>query len=127
MNSLGNSQGNISAHYDISNDMFMGQSLSSLYIFHVLTWSPATCIDSANPASLVSGFLSHDMTYSCAIFSALDTDILTSQGDLLANTVAADQHVSGTPSKDFPPPTGVFGSTGISSSQFLFVDLPLHR
>ncbi|KAK7691989.1 hypothetical protein QCA50_005394 [Cerrena zonata] len=88
MNSLGNSQGNISAHYDISNDMFMG-------------------------------FLSHDMTYSCAIFSTLDADLLTIQGDLLANTAAAGQHVSGTPSRDLTPPTDAFDSTALSCSPSL--------
>ncbi|CAK5284066.1 unnamed protein product [Mycena citricolor] len=44
LNTIGNSRSNISAHYDISNDMF-------------------------------SGFLSHDMTYSCAIFEDLDGDM----------------------------------------------------
>ncbi|KAI0077595.1 S-adenosyl-L-methionine-dependent methyltransferase [Panus rudis PR-1116 ss-1] len=44
VNSLGNARGNISAHYDIGNDMFMG-------------------------------FLSRDMTYSCAIFRDLDGDL----------------------------------------------------
>ncbi|KAJ7288149.1 CFS1-like protein [Mycena rebaudengoi] len=44
LNTIGNSRSNISAHYDISNDMF-------------------------------SGFLSQDMTYSCAIFEDLDGDM----------------------------------------------------
>ncbi|KAG6844466.1 hypothetical protein H0H87_006690 [Tephrocybe sp. NHM501043] len=44
LNTIGNSQSNIAAHYDISNDMF-------------------------------SGFLSDDMTYSCAIFEDLDGDL----------------------------------------------------
>ncbi|KAF9267297.1 cyclopropane-fatty-acyl-phospholipid synthase [Marasmius fiardii PR-910] len=44
LNTIGNSRSNISAHYDISNDMF-------------------------------SGFLSQDMTYSCAIFQDLDGDL----------------------------------------------------
>ncbi|KZT23480.1 CFS1-like protein [Neolentinus lepideus HHB14362 ss-1] len=44
VNSIGNSRSNISAHYDISNDMF-------------------------------KGFLSEDMTYSCAIFDELDGDL----------------------------------------------------
>ncbi|TFK52469.1 CFS1-like protein [Heliocybe sulcata] len=44
VNSIGNSRSNISAHYDISNDMF-------------------------------KGFLSEDMTYSCAIFDDLDGDL----------------------------------------------------
>ncbi|KNZ82070.1 Cyclopropane-fatty-acyl-phospholipid synthase [Termitomyces sp. J132] len=44
LNTIGNSRSNVSAHYDISNEMF-------------------------------SGFLSRDMTYSCAIFKDLDGDI----------------------------------------------------
>ncbi|KAJ6475045.1 CFS1-like protein [Mycena vitilis] len=44
LNTIGNSRSNISAHYDISNDMF-------------------------------AGFLSQDMTYSCAIFDDLDGDM----------------------------------------------------
>ncbi|KAJ7486048.1 CFS1-like protein [Mycena galericulata] len=44
LNTIGNSRSNISAHYDISNEMF-------------------------------SGFLSQDMTYSCAIFEDLDGDM----------------------------------------------------
>ncbi|KAF8526759.1 CFS1-like protein [Gautieria morchelliformis] len=44
LNTISNSRSNISAHYDISNDMF-------------------------------AGFLSEDMTYSCAIFDDLDGDV----------------------------------------------------
>ncbi|KII86625.1 hypothetical protein PLICRDRAFT_114061 [Plicaturopsis crispa FD-325 SS-3] len=44
VNTISNSRSNISAHYDISNDMF-------------------------------KGFLSEDMTYSCAIFEDLDGDV----------------------------------------------------
>ncbi|KAF7298882.1 hypothetical protein MIND_00836200 [Mycena indigotica] len=44
LNTIGNSRSNISAHYDISNEMF-------------------------------AGFLSPDMTYSCAIFDDLDGDM----------------------------------------------------
>ncbi|KAJ4481962.1 CFS1-like protein [Lentinula aciculospora] len=44
LNTISNSRSNISAHYDISNDMF-------------------------------AGFLSTDMTYSCAIFEDLDSDL----------------------------------------------------
>ncbi|KAJ7781761.1 CFS1-like protein [Mycena maculata] len=44
LNTIGNSRSNISAHYDISNEMF-------------------------------AGFLSQDMTYSCAIFEDLDGDM----------------------------------------------------
>ncbi|KAF9071211.1 S-adenosyl-L-methionine-dependent methyltransferase [Rhodocollybia butyracea] len=44
LNTIGNSRSNISAHYDISNEMF-------------------------------AGFLSKDMTYSCAIFDDLDGDL----------------------------------------------------
>ncbi|KAF5330271.1 hypothetical protein D9758_014453 [Tetrapyrgos nigripes] len=44
LNTISNSRSNISAHYDISNDMFQG-------------------------------FLSKDMTYSCAIFEDLDGDL----------------------------------------------------
>ncbi|CEL52062.1 cyclopropane-fatty-acyl-phospholipid synthase [Rhizoctonia solani AG-1 IB] len=45
LNTLSNSRSNISAHYDISNQMF-------------------------------EAFLSHDMTYSCAIFPTLDADVV---------------------------------------------------
>ncbi|KIJ42342.1 hypothetical protein M422DRAFT_31315 [Sphaerobolus stellatus SS14] len=48
LNTISNSRSNISAHYDISNEMF-------------------------------SGFLSEDMTYSCAIFEDLDGDLKNSQ------------------------------------------------
>ncbi|KAL0069874.1 hypothetical protein AAF712_003144 [Marasmius tenuissimus] len=48
LNTIGNSRSNISAHYDISNDMFSGQ---------------------------ITRFLSKDMTYSCAIFDDLDGDL----------------------------------------------------
>ncbi|PPR07764.1 hypothetical protein CVT24_003714 [Panaeolus cyanescens] len=44
LNTLGNTRSNISAHYDISNEMF-------------------------------AAFLSEDMTYSCAIFPELDSDL----------------------------------------------------
>ncbi|KIM48716.1 hypothetical protein M413DRAFT_437892 [Hebeloma cylindrosporum] len=49
LNTIGNSRSNISAHYDISNDMF-------------------------------AGFLSEDMTYSCAIFPELDGDLTDEKG-----------------------------------------------
>ncbi|EIW80982.1 CFS1-like protein [Coniophora puteana RWD-64-598 SS2] len=51
LNTISNSQSNISAHYDISNEMF-------------------------------AGFLSEDMTYSCAIFSDLDKDLKSHPDDL---------------------------------------------
>ncbi|EKM79097.1 hypothetical protein AGABI1DRAFT_40653 [Agaricus bisporus var. burnettii JB137-S8] len=50
LNTIGNSRSNISAHYDISNDMF-------------------------------AGFLSSDMTYSCAIFKDLDGDLKQDKRD----------------------------------------------
>ncbi|EIN13054.1 CFS1-like protein [Punctularia strigosozonata HHB-11173 SS5] len=50
LNTIGNSRSNISAHYDISNDMF-------------------------------AGFLSEDMTYSCAIFDDLDGDLKHGSAD----------------------------------------------
>ncbi|KAG9119661.1 hypothetical protein FRC07_005209 [Ceratobasidium sp. 392] len=58
LNTLSNSRSNISAHYDISNQMF-------------------------------EAFLSHDMTYSCAIFPTLDTDVtrVGKGGKLLENGV----------------------------------------
>ncbi|KAJ3733331.1 CFS1-like protein [Lentinula guzmanii] len=49
LNTISNSRSNISAHYDISNEMF-------------------------------AGFLSKDMTYSCAIFEDLDGDLKVSNG-----------------------------------------------
>ncbi|KAJ3830653.1 cyclopropane-fatty-acyl-phospholipid synthase [Lentinula raphanica] len=49
LNTISNSRSNISAHYDISNEMF-------------------------------AGFLSKDMTYSCAIFEDLDGDMTFSNG-----------------------------------------------
>ncbi|KAF8133803.1 CFS1-like protein [Boletus edulis] len=48
LSTLSNSQNNIAAHYDISNEMF-------------------------------AGFLSKDMTYSCAIFEDLDADLATAE------------------------------------------------
>jgi cyclopropane-fatty-acyl-phospholipid synthase len=50
LNTIGNSRSNISAHYDISNEMF-------------------------------AGFLSEDMTYSCAIFADLDGDMKSGVAD----------------------------------------------
>lgn len=63
LNTIGNSRGNISAHYDISNDMFAGKSGN--YFTPVCRPIPS------------SGFLSQDMTYSCAIFEDLDSDLNT--------------------------------------------------
>ncbi len=62
LNTIGNSRSNISAHYDISNEMFAGRLL----------------IDIANQTPTFStGFLSEDMTYSCAIFEDLDGDLIS--------------------------------------------------
>ena len=61
LNSLGNARSNISAHYDLSDDMFKGVR-RCLVLMRL--W-PHIC-----PA-----FLSEDMTYSCAIFSDLDGDL----------------------------------------------------
>ncbi|KAF7797125.1 hypothetical protein EIP86_008317 [Pleurotus ostreatoroseus] len=58
-NILADAQANISAHYDLGNDMFQG-------------------------------FLSKDMTYSCAIFSTLDADLNTPSSNLLLHTPSKD-------------------------------------
>ncbi|KAF8842181.1 CFS1-like protein [Paxillus ammoniavirescens] len=63
LNTISNSQSNISAHYDISNAMFAGKTL-----FSTLTH-----------CSPLAGFLSEDMTYSCAIFEDLDGDLATAR------------------------------------------------
>ncbi|KAH9841488.1 Mycolic acid cyclopropane synthetase-domain-containing protein [Rhodofomes roseus] len=59
VNNLANARQNISAHYDISNEMFMA-------------------------------FLSGDMTYSCAIFPELDTDLHESPLPTAASESSAD-------------------------------------
>lgn len=64
LNTIGNSRSNISAHYDISNDMFAG-----MFTFIV------NCCSIVMKSIL--GFLSEDMTYSCAIFPELDGDLST--------------------------------------------------
>jgi cyclopropane-fatty-acyl-phospholipid synthase len=61
LNTIGNSRSNISAHYDISNQMFSGKALH--FRFALLC------------KQIFQGFLSEDMTYSCAIFKDLDGDI----------------------------------------------------
>ena len=53
----------MSAHYDISNEMFAGTCSSPSVLMHV------------NQNALVLAFLSEDMTYSCAIFADLDGDM----------------------------------------------------
>ncbi|EGN98375.1 hypothetical protein SERLA73DRAFT_91705, partial [Serpula lacrymans var. lacrymans S7.3] len=57
LNTISNSRCNISAHYDISNEMF-------------------------------AGFLSEDMTYSCAIFDTLDADLKGGQLRKLRHIIA---------------------------------------
>ncbi|CDO69847.1 hypothetical protein BN946_scf184884.g6 [Trametes cinnabarina] len=74
VNTLANARKNISAHYDISNNMFMGQSppsSSSLLVSYVCV---ASMLIFERTVAL-PGFLSRDMTYSCAIFPDLDGDL----------------------------------------------------
>lgn len=70
LNTLSNSRSNISAHYDLSNDMFQGKSLSN-------KTEHETEHERHFPA-----FLSKDMTYSCAIFPDLDGDVVSSDRTL---------------------------------------------
>ena len=64
LNSLGNARSNVSAHYDLSDDMFKGTELISF----LCDYAPLNC-------SICPAFLSEDMTYSCAIYSDLDGDL----------------------------------------------------
>lgn len=60
------------------------------------------------------------MTYSCAIFPTLNTDLLTDQGNGLSEgRTVAGQRVSGISSKDFNPSVDIFDSMTVSSSQSL--------
>lgn len=59
LGTIDNAKSNISAHYDISNVMFEGTSRGSFTSFPLQS----------------TGFLSRDMTYSCAIFEDLDGDL----------------------------------------------------
>jgi cyclopropane-fatty-acyl-phospholipid synthase len=65
LNSLGNARSNISAHYDLSDDMFKG--VKPHYS------RPTVC--ALITAFIRPAFLSEDMTYSCAIYSDLDGDL----------------------------------------------------
>ncbi|KAI0785790.1 CFS1-like protein [Abortiporus biennis] len=67
LNSISNTRGNISAHYDISNDMFMG-------------------------------FLSKDMTYSCAIFPDLDSDLTATSSSISSSSSSSPQSRVSSPS-----------------------------
>ena len=64
LNSLGNARSNISAHYDLSDDMFKGVEPSLFLPDRVLI-----------TVFICPAFLSGDMTYSCAIYSDLDGDL----------------------------------------------------
>ncbi|KAH7885265.1 CFS1-like protein [Phlebopus sp. FC_14] len=64
LNTISNSQSNISAHYDLSNAMF-------------------------------AGFLSEDMTYSCAIFEDLDGDICSDRQNHLSVPMSRKQPLTG--------------------------------
>jgi len=64
LNSLGNARSNISAHYDLSDDMFKGVK--------PILFSPNCALIIL---FLCPAFLSEDMTYSCAIYSELDADL----------------------------------------------------
>ncbi|TFY55397.1 hypothetical protein EVJ58_g8278 [Rhodofomes roseus] len=77
VNNLANARQNISAHYDISNEMFMALFyLAALFMAHLLLEMTA--------------FLSGDMTYSCAIFPELDTDLQESPLPTAASESSAD-------------------------------------
>jgi cyclopropane-fatty-acyl-phospholipid synthase len=65
LNTLGNARSNISAHYDLSDDMFKGVSPIGF------SWASDILII----VFICPAFLSEDMTYSCAIFSDLDGDL----------------------------------------------------
>ncbi|KAI8994252.1 cyclopropane-fatty-acyl-phospholipid synthase [Trametes punicea] len=67
VNTVANARKNITAHYDISNNMFMG-------------------------------FLSRDMTYSCAIFPDLDGDLRASSTQFLSETNTPSLTGTSTPS-----------------------------
>ncbi|KDQ62522.1 hypothetical protein JAAARDRAFT_30425 [Jaapia argillacea MUCL 33604] len=84
VNSIGNSRSNISAHYDISNEMF-------------------------------KGFLSRDMTYSCAIFDDLDGDLKELSGE--KGAWSGGQHLTRV-SHPAPltPPTTSASSSSVSST-----------
>ncbi len=74
LNTVTNARKNISAHYDISNAMFMGERYSWLVVGCIwVTMCPRSVQNPPN--TLRSGFLSKDMTYSCAIFPELDGDL----------------------------------------------------
>ncbi|KAF6744463.1 cyclopropane-fatty-acyl-phospholipid synthase [Ephemerocybe angulata] len=75
LNTLSNSRSNISAHYDISNEMF-------------------------------AGFLSQDMTYSCAIFADLDGDLRPTYPREVKTTRNRDGIVSLKPPFSLPSPPG---------------------
>ncbi|KAF5340613.1 hypothetical protein D9611_007425 [Ephemerocybe angulata] len=75
LNTLSNSRSNISAHYDISNEMF-------------------------------AGFLSQDMTYSCAIFADLDGDLRPTYPREVKATRNRDGIVSLKPPFSLPSPPG---------------------
>ena len=68
LNTVTNARCNISAHYDISNTMFEG-----LYETYPLRPQLTDHV----PSFCMIGFLSEDLTYSCAIFSELDADLNT--------------------------------------------------
>ena len=77
--SIQNAQPNISAHYDLGNDIFEGQLRAYIHYFlGCQADRDATCL----------AFLSRDMTYSCAIFPSLDADLkLGEQGQQVQEDV----------------------------------------
>ncbi|KAI0917119.1 hypothetical protein AcW2_007338 [Taiwanofungus camphoratus] len=71
INTLANARRNISAHYDISNEMFMG-------------------------------FLSKDMTYSCAIFPGLDADLRSTSLPSMGGIGVGSPGLTGSPAQRRP-------------------------
>jgi len=98
LNTLSNSRSNISAHYDISNEMFEGALLASFSAF-------------VTANHLAVGFLSKDMTYSCAIFSQLDGDLSFNPSARPAPTEGRRKH-----SLQLPSPPYRSGETTQTSS-----------
>jgi len=104
LNSLGNARSNISAHYDLSDDMFKGVK--------PILFSPdcALIIGFIHPA-----FLSEDMTYSCAIYSELDADLrekpLLGMNNHKMNQLLTHSPISSAASVDSKPSTAHTSST----------------
>jgi cyclopropane-fatty-acyl-phospholipid synthase len=101
LNTIGNSRSNISAHYDISNDMFAGT--------YQMENSSRTLSDRC------LGFLSEDMTYSCAIFDDLDGDLKHGIADRGSWSGGQGlRRLTSTSSQDFPTLSNATTGTKLS-------------